>query len=209
MTTPGNSGSCARAHMSSTGFAYAHPWTYGAIMRVLHWGEFEARYSAVSEHVPAGASVADLCCGDAALASRLPQAKSYIGLDANERFVAHAKSQGLDARLWDARTMPIPEADVVVIQSSLYQFHPDDAELLQRAFASANHRLVIAEPVVNWATHGRPWQKFLARRMTRVSGRKFEFRHDEATLEALVRTLPSRHVEMKRAGRDLVIAIDK
>ena len=195
--------------MSSTGFAYSHPWTYAAIMRVLHWGEFESRYTAVASHVPAGATVVDLCCGDAALASRLAHAKSYIGLDANRRFVEHAGRRGVDVRLWDARTMPIPVADVVVIQSSLYQFHPDDSALVQQAFAAATRRLVIAEPVVNWATHGKPWQKFLARRMTRVSGRKFDFRHDEATLEALVSTLPSRHVDMKRAGRDLVIAIDK
>ncbi len=195
--------------MTSTGFAYAHPWTYSAIMRVLHWGEFETRYSAVAEHVPAGASVVDLCCGDAALAARIPQAKSYLGLDANQRFIDHAKRRGIDARLWDARTMPIPQADIVVIQSSLYQFHPEDADLVRKAFAAATQRVVIAEPVVNWATHGKPWQKFLARRMTRVSGRKFDFRHDEATLEALVRTLPSRRVDMKRAGRDLVIAIDK
>jgi hypothetical protein len=195
--------------MTSTGFAYSHPWTYAAIMRLLHWGEFESRYTAVADLVAAGATVVDLCCGDAALASRLGHAKSYLGLDANQRFVDHAHRRGLDVRLWDARSMPIPPADVVVIQCSLYQFHPHDAALLQQAFAAANRRLIVAEPVVNWATHGKPWQKFLARRMTRVSGRKFDFRHDEATLEVLVRTLPSRHVDMKRAGRDLVIAIDK
>ena len=195
--------------MSSTGFAYAHPWTYGAIMRVLHWGDFEERYAVVSRHVPPGASVVDLCCGDAALASRLSQAKSYVGLDANEGFVRHGQRRGVDTRLWDAHRDPIPDADVVVIQSSLYQFHPEDGALLSRALTAARMRLVVAEPITNWLTHGRPWQKFLARRMTRVGGRKFDFRHDEATLAALVRTLPSRHVEMKRAGRDLVIAIDK
>ena len=194
--------------MSSTGFAYSHPLAYTAVMRVLHRGAFALRYEAVVKHVPAGATVVDVCCGDAEIAKYLPN-NAYIGLDANAGFVRHARKRGRDVRFWDARQEAIPPADVVVIQSSLYQFHPEDADLARKAFAAARKRLVIAEPVVNWATHGNRWQKALARRMTRVSGQKFEFRHNERTLDALAESLGASRIVRERAGRDYVLAIDK
>lgn len=177
-------------------------------MRVLHRGAFALRYEAVTKHVPSGSVLVDVCCGDAELANYL-STQRYIGLDANRGFVRHAKKHGRDVRLWDARNDEIPTADVVVIQSSLYQFHPDDIELVQRAFAAATKRLIIAEPVINWATHGNRWQKALARRMTRVGGQKFEFRHNEQTLDALADSLGASRIIRERAGRDYVLAIDK
>jgi hypothetical protein len=195
--------------MAANGLAYAHPWIYSGVMRVLHWGAFSERYAVIARRVPSDAAIVDLCCGDAALAKHLPAGARYLGLDANERFVRHARGRGLDVRRWDAMKDAVPAADVVVIQASLYQFHPEDKQLLERSFAAARTRLIIAEPVVNWSTHGKAWQKALARRMTRVGGQKFEFRHDETTLDALVSAFPSQRIIRERSGRDLVIAIDK
>ncbi|MBC7793916.1 MAG: class I SAM-dependent methyltransferase [Clostridia bacterium] len=195
--------------MSATGFAYLHPWTYSAVMRVLHRGAYALRYEAVTKHIPPQSSVIDLCCGDAELAGHLPDTVHYTGLDANKRFVEHSRKNGRKVRLWDARSGDIPSSDVVVIQSSLYQFHPNDTALVKRAFAAATKRLVIAEPVINWTTHGNWWQRALARRMTRVSGQHFEFRHNEQTLDALVDRLGASHIVRERAGRDYVLAIDK
>lgn len=177
-------------------------------MRLLHFGAFEERYEAVARHVPSGARVVDLCCGDAVLARYLKHAGSYIGLDANERFIRYARRQRTDARLWDAATMSIPECDVAVIQSSLYQFHPNEEELVRRMLDAARLRVIVAEPVSNWTTDGASWQKFLARRMTRVSGRNFEFRHDATSLDAVAKAFSDRRIVKERAGRDLVITID-
>jgi SAM-dependent methyltransferase len=194
--------------MGATGLAYIHPLAYELVMRALHRGRHRDRYSVVARLVPAGSTVADLCCGTGGLARHLRHAQSYAGFDINERFVMHARARGIDAHVWNALQMPVPQADVIVLQASLYQFHPDEELLLRNALAAARHRVIVAEPISTWTRGGRRWQRSLAMRMTRVQGRTYPFRHTVETLSALVDKLPSSTVNQQTVGRDLVIAID-
>ena len=77
----------------------------------------------------------------------------YTALDGNGRMVAAARRAGLDARLWDARTDAIPEADVVVLSSSLYHFHAQAPALLQRLRRAARRLVLVSEPVQNLSAH--------------------------------------------------------
>jgi SAM-dependent methyltransferase len=123
-------------------------------MRVLYGRYYAARDAAVAAHVPDGASVLELCCGPARLYLRELRGRvgSYVALDASATFVDRLRRRGVDARLADVATAPLPVADVVVMQASLYQFLPDAEGMLRRMVAAARRSVVVAEPVRNLAS---------------------------------------------------------
>jgi len=123
-------------------------------MRVLYGRHYAARDAAVAAHVPDGASVLELCCGPARLYLRELRGRvgSYVALDASATFVDRLRRRGVDARLADVATAPLPVADVVVMQASLYQFLPDAETMLRRMRAAARRSVIVAEPVRNLAS---------------------------------------------------------
>ena len=123
-------------------------------MRVLYGRYYAARDAAVAAHVPDGASVLELCCGPARLYLRELRGRigSYVALDASATFVDRLRRRGVDARLADVATAPLPVADIVIMQASLYQFLPDAEAMLRRMRAAARRSVVVAEPVRNLAS---------------------------------------------------------
>src|SRR5262245_17726938 len=114
-----------------------------------HYGE---RYRAIAELIPAGASVLDLCCGPGILYQRYLKRKpvSYTGLDINEKFVRHVFRHGGVGKvhnLWSDD--PLPQADYVVMQASLYHFLPNAGPIVSRMVAAARAAVIIAEPIRN------------------------------------------------------------
>ncbi len=161
------------------GLVYKHPWIYRALMFGVYRSNFFSRYAALVGRIPTGASVVDICSGDAMLSDAL-KAKgcTYLGLDINPRFVEWGRREGKDIRLFDARRDEIPEADVICIQSSLYQFYPNERILIDKMLAKAKVKVLVMEPVVNLTKHPIPFLKNLAIRWTRVGGVSFNYRHD-------------------------------
>jgi SAM-dependent methyltransferase len=193
---------------STVGLIYRSPTLYRLAMSVLD-RERARRDRLVVDAVAAGSSVVDLCCGDASIAAPLlGKSCSYVGLDVNERFVAAARKRGLDARVWDAATADVPEADVVCLLASLYQFVPDERRLLEQMLQSARELVVIAEPVRNWATSGSTFLRAVARRATQVNGRTFEHRLSEADLDRLAADLAPGAVRKEVLDRDVVLFIE-
>jgi len=133
---------------------YRTAWGYGLAMRVLYGRYYAARDAAVAAHVPDGASVLELCCGPARLYLRELRGRigPYVALDASASFVDRLRRRGVDARVADVATAPLPVADVVVMQASLYQFLPDAEAMLRRMRAAAKGSVVVAEPVRNLAS---------------------------------------------------------
>jgi SAM-dependent methyltransferase len=123
-------------------------------MRVLYGRYYAARDAAVAAHVPDGASVLELCCGPARLYLRELRGRigSYIGIDASQRFVDRLRRYGVDARCADVATTPLPRADIVVMQASLYHFLPEADAIVRRMRAAAGTAVVVAEPVRNLAS---------------------------------------------------------
>jgi trans-aconitate methyltransferase len=198
----------AARERSTVGLIYRSPALYRLAMSVLD-RERKRRDRLVVDAIAPGSSVVDLCCGDASIApALLDKGCSYVGLDVNERFVAAARKRGLDVRPWDAATMEVPEAEVVCLLASLYQFVPDERKLLERMVQSARRLVVIAEPVRNWATSGSTLLRAVARRATQVNGRTFEHRLSEADLDRLAAEVAPGAVRKETLDRDVVLFLE-
>ena len=187
-----------------TSWLYRNGRVYRGVLRLLYGQALPARERLVAGLVPAGASVIDVCCGDATIAKRLGRDR-YLGVDASPIFVRAMERAGIAARLLDVTRDDPPPGDVVLLLGALYQFLPDADALIERLRRSARQRVVIAEPYRNLAQH--PWRpvRALARRMTDPGVDSSRDRFDETSLRALL----ERHgaTEIHRTSRELVAAL--
>ncbi|MGI8429427.1 MAG: class I SAM-dependent methyltransferase [Solirubrobacteraceae bacterium] len=165
----------------TTSLVYRSAAGYELLMRLLYARHYAARMRVVAEQVPVGASVLELCCGPGTMYRRHLRGRTsaYVGLDVNDRFVAKLRRQGIDARKCDlSRVRPalgrppgadsapppradedggrLPEADVAIMQASLYHFLPDARRIVALMLAAASDRVIISEPVRNLTTSGLP-----------------------------------------------------
>lgn len=194
--------------MGSFGLLYRNVWIYRRIMRFLYGSEYARKYDVVVEEIPPGSRVVDLCCGDCRIAPALAGKKcTYLGLDANPAFVSWGMKHGLDVRPWNGKSDDIPEGDVICMQSSLYQFIPDDADIVRRMIAKALKKVVITEPIQNMTTGGSSFMSRLSKWMTRANGETFHRRHTEESLRKLFEPWPA--AVLKPMGREMLIVLSK
>jgi len=148
----------------------------------------------VAEQIPAGSSVLELCPGPGALYRRHLRGRSgaYTGADVNPGFVDRLRRLGADAVVFDLTGPdPLPEADVVIMQASLYHFLPEAETMVERMLGAARERVIVAEPIRNLSTSRLPWLAALGRRGTDPGGRAesgagHEQRFDEPALDRLM-----------------------
>lgn len=193
-----------------TGWLYRLPWLYRVAMAVLYRRRARRRLAAVARHIPPGASVLDVCSGDCALHRAWGRrgGLEYLGVDLNPRLLHAGARRGARVRLLDVRHDALPPADVVVMQDSLYQFLPDAEAIVQKLFQAARARVIVAEPVDNWAGSRQPWRRWLAARATNPGTGPAPHRFTPASFEALVRRYRPREVARAVGGRDLVAVFD-
>ena len=112
----------------------------------------------------------------------------YVALDVNDRFVDRLRRRGIDARVFDLTRadLPLPRAEVVVMQASLYHFLPDAGEILDRMLAAATDRVIVSEPVRNLASSDHPLIRALGRRTTDPGVGGGERRFTRSSLQALM-----------------------
>src|SRR5258705_7630934 len=111
----------------ATSLIYRNASVYELAMLLLYGRHYPSRYRAIADLIPAGSSVLDLCCGPALLHRRYLKHKSvqYTGLDINKVFIDRLNRQGGCGRICDLRSEePLPSADYVIMQASLYHFLP-------------------------------------------------------------------------------------
>jgi len=123
-------------------------------MAVLYGRHYSSRYRAIAELISPGSTVLDLCCGPGVLYRRYLHDKSvnYTGLDINAKFIKMLVRCGAQGKVWDLRRdEPLPPADYVIMQASLYHFLPNPMPLVVRMLAAARTALIITEPIRNVA----------------------------------------------------------
>jgi len=165
---------------------YAHPSIYQLLMRLIYGSGFAARYRSISDLVPDGADVFEACAGDAYLYRRHLKARGvrYRAGEFNDSFLRHAQAQGIDMQRFDLRKDEVPEADIVILHASLYQFMPDHSAVVGRLLAAARQTLIVSEPVRNLSSSSHPLIRWVAARSADPgSGHKAQ-RFDEASLDA-------------------------
>ena len=197
----------------ATSLIYRSASMYELAMLLLYGRHYASRYRAISELIPAGSSVLDLCCGPALLYHRYLRAKSvqYTGLDINTKFIEQLIRRGVSGLVWDLRSdEPLPPADYVIMQASLYHFLPDASHVVNRMLQAARERVIIAEPVRNLATSDSRLLSLLGRVFTNAGSGEQRLRFTEATLADFFSAYASRVVESFpiAGGREKVYVLD-
>lgn len=169
----------------STSLIYRSASMYELAMRLLYGRHYAARYRAIAELIPAGASVLDLCCGPAHLYDRYLQPKGvrYTGLDVNQSFIDRLNRRGGHGQVRDLRSAEaLPEADYVIMQASLFHFLPDASGVVDRMLRAAQKQVVIAEPVRNLASSDSRVLSLLGRLFTNPGVGEHSLRFNEESL---------------------------
>jgi SAM-dependent methyltransferase len=174
----------------SASLVYRSAVGYELLMLALYGRHYADRMRAVAGEVPDGASVLELCCGPGTLYRRHLRARTrgYVGLDVNAHFVQQLTRRGIDARRVDlaASDDPLPTADAVVLQASLYHFLPHPERILDRMLAASRDRVIVSEPIRNLASSNLPLVGRLGRRAADPGVGGHAQRFTEETLEALM-----------------------
>jgi SAM-dependent methyltransferase len=173
-----------------TSLIYRNARGYELVMQVLYGRHYQARTRAIAAEVPEGSSVLELCCGPGTLYTRHLRGRvaDYIALDVNRRFIETLRRAGADAREIDlgADTRSLPQADVVIMQASLYHFLPDADAIVKRMIAAARDRVIVSEPVRNLASSELPVIGALGRLAANPGVGGHAQRFTETTLDLLM-----------------------
>jgi len=181
-------------------------------MLALYGRHYRARYEAIADLIPEGATVVDLCCGPGVLYSKHLREKSvrYIGIDSNPLFVARVSRSGAQGVVADlAKPEPIPEGDYVVMQASLYHFLPNAKPIVERMIAAARERVIVAEPIRNITGSRFRLLSAIGRSLTDAGRGGEGLRFKESDLDLLFRDFPVEKSFLIPGGREKVFVIRK
>jgi hypothetical protein len=135
----------------------------------------------------------------------------YTGLDVNAGFIRKLIRNGVSGQVWDLRKDdPLPRADYVMMQASLYHFLPDALPVVERMLEAASRQVIIAEPIRNLTDSNSPVLARLGRLFTNPGVGEQPHRFTEASLDELFSVYASR-VERSfliAGGREKVYVIN-
>jgi hypothetical protein len=206
-------GCCHKLGLMATSLIYRSRFVYNLVMRALYGKHYDARHQAVSDLIPPGANVLELCCGTAVLYDRYLRKKhvNYRGLDINRKFIDVLVERGGSGEVWDLRSdKPLPPADYVIMQGSLCQFLPEASEIIDRMLRAALKQVVIAEPIRNLASSRIPVVAFLASRLTDPGVGPQAHRFTEQTFDKLAKSYGTRlkQLFLIPGGREKVCVLE-
>ncbi len=201
--------------MMTTSLIYSTAFVYEGVMRLLYGLGYNERFQSLVELIPEGASVLDVCCGPGTLFHRYLRAKGvrYTGLDINRHFIQGLSASGATGIVWNLEEdRPLPRAEYVVIQSSLYHFLPDSSNMVERMIAAAKKQVLIAEPIRNLADSRIPLLGLLARKLTNPGTGDQPSRFNEQRLDALMEPYRQRcravRSQLIAGGREKLYILD-
>ena len=176
-------------------------------MRLLHGRDHEERYRKITEMIPEGAEVLELCAGDCRLYEKYLRVKKckYLASDINKNFIRYARRKKINVKKINLFKDKIPKSDFIVIQASLYQFIPNHKIICDKILNSTKKKLIISESIIrNLATSNNPVISFIAKRINNPGdGYKTE-RFNEKMLERFT------EAELHKMGEpELILLIRK
>lgn len=197
----------------SKNLLYRSATVYKLIMRMLYGQHYGTRCAKIAELIPAQSTVLDLCCGPAVLYHQYlcQKAVDYTGVDGSAQFVNALIKEGIPAILCDLRgDMPLPHADYVVMQASLYHFLPNVSRMLDRMLQTATKQVIVAEPIRNLATSEIPILSTLAARLSGPVQESSAHRFTEESLDRLFQNYSDRVIHSFKiaGGREKVYVLE-
>ncbi len=204
-----DSGSAEKA--DERGWIYRSPRLYSLIMLLLYRRNFQTRQESLANLIPPGASVVEVCCGTGMLYLNHLRQKNvqYTGLDLSPAFVSALSTRSIDARLWDLRSStPLPRADYVVMQASLYHFLPDPEPVVDRMLRAARIQVLVSEPIHNLTTDYPRLSRMFAT-LTDAGAGPERLRFDEDSLDQLFAKYEGgvRHGTLMPGGREKLFVL--
>jgi len=198
--------------MNNVGWLYISPHFYSLGMRLLYGKYYENSYKQVVKLIPNNSSVVDVCCGDGKLYNYLKKKNIvYICLDSSKPFINFLKNKGVDARLTDVSRDPIPQADYIILQRSLYQFKNQD-KLIKKLLKSTKKTLIISESIQNLGDNTNSLSKRIIHKIvpyfvsTHYEDKNFRF--SEKGFRDLMDKYKPKYKKIS-GGKDLVALISK
>ena len=187
---------------------------YEFAMLALYRRHYAGRYEAIAELIPRGAEVLELCCGPGILYDCYLRHKNvrYRGLDISENFVNDLRRRGVAAERWDLRgDRPLPRAEYLIMQASLYHFLPNASTILDRMLEAAGKEAIIAEPIRNLSSTKIPMIARLSRQLTDPGVGSSTNRFVEKTLDDLAEHYRSllRESFLAPGGREKIYIFNK
>jgi len=180
-------------------------------MRLLYGRHYASRYQAISDLIKTGSSVLDLCCGPAFLYRHLkPKDVEYVGLDINAKFIDQLNRLGGKGQVWDLRSeQPLPRADYVIMQASLYHFLPDASPVVDRMLQAARTQVIIAEPIRNLTTSDSRLLALIGRMFTDAGTGEQQDRFNESSLAEFFSKYSTRVVQsfLIAGGREKIYVL--
>ena len=163
---------------------YWHPGIYHLAMKLSYKKKFEERYRNIEKIIPAGASVTEVCMGDAYLYRTYLSRKNvkYTGLDINETFVKSAQKESINAHVHNLLTDVIPASDYVVMHAGLFQFIPNHHFVIKKLLDAARRFLIVSEPIKNLADSQNALLSFLAKHAVNPGNGPIPYRFNRTTL---------------------------
>lgn len=191
---------------------YWHPVLYHCAMKLSYRNYFEERYSNIGALIPEGASVTEVCIGDAYLYRHYLSHKNvrYTGLDFNELFIQSARSKNINAQVHNLSTDTVPVADYVIIQASLYQFIPNHHFVINKLLDAAKKELIISEPVINLGNSSNPVVSFFTRHAANPGNGPVSVRFTRDTFHECLNTYKKHYeVSLISSGLEILAVIRK
>jgi SAM-dependent methyltransferase len=179
----------------ATSLIYKTGHGYELAMRILYGRHYHSRYQTIADIIEPESSVLDLCCGPGTLYINylIHKRVKYTGVDLNPAFVKRLRCRGVNAEVRDLRSEgPLPPADYVIMQASLYHFLPDPAPVVNRMLDAARLNLIVAEPVRNLASSESHLLSLASRFLTNPGSGQQASRFTESSLDAFFKTYGSR-----------------
>jgi trans-aconitate methyltransferase len=188
--------------------------TYEFAMLVLYRRHYTDRYEVIANLIPDRAEVLELCCGPGILYDRYlrPKNVNYRGLDISEEFVNDLVHRGIAAEQWDLRSnRPLPGAEYIVMQASLYHFLPNAGPVLDRMLEAAEKEVILAEPIKNLSSSKVPMIARFSRKLTDPGVGSSANRFVEKTLDELAERYNGliRQSFLAPGGREKIYVFDK
>ena len=185
---------------------------YDFVMKLLYRNELELVSERIARRIPVEASVTDVCCGTAKLYfDQLENRKAhYLGVDANGHFVMALQRLGVGAKRFDLLQDEVPEADYVVMCSSLYHFRAQEAEVFEKLWRAARCAVIISEPVKNLSTHPFAPVAALASLFSSAGATgDHRFRYDPERFRAFAEAHGASSIELEPGARNGLAVFEK